>query len=522
MTLDRAREQLVAGDASFYDTAREAWRACRCVALADMLDTLARVYGRPAITVTKPKAWHAAWVERVREERPLDLPGLLAGLVERAASRQASMIASCLDELARYPDDPQLVPPLIALLEIEAASSAWNKVHTRIFQLLEAAGDPRAIALLEPAIRRVTDAPKTWSDSMKDSLARASRTRDKLRERFPDGVPAAPKVAKQIAALVDAKPAKPLVATVKVDELDTLYAAVLEDPDDDARRSVYADALTQRGDPRGEIIALQLAGSEAAAKKAAALIAKHKKLLLGAIVKNVVADSIVFEKGFLAACATDVRRATEAEVIFGREEWATVKRLRFGAHGVLTPVMRSLEEAYGVPENGLAMLRSHALPRLRVLELHPPASRGGSSSLAHGKPKGMLVILTETKGLPALRDLRVHAMGATEWSDGGRRGRGAGDFAWLLDAPCAAHLEEVTVPWDVGDVGALQSWIALLGARKQLRSIRVLLQGAWLVLERDGKKVVGFHEVVHDNWATTIASLGVTDLQITSRPVTAR
>jgi uncharacterized protein (TIGR02996 family) len=521
VTLEHAREQLVAGDAAFYETARAAWRACRCEALATMLDTLAHTHGRPAIDEAKPKAWHAAWVARVREDSPLDLPGLLAGLVERARARQASMIASCLDELARHPDDPQLVLPLIALLEIEAASSAWNKVHTRIFQLLEGAGDPRAIALLEPAVARATTTPATYSDSMKDSLARAARTRDKLRERFPDGVPARPaNLAKPIAALVAARPAKPLVATTKVDELDTLYAAVLEDPDDDARRSVYADALSQRGDPRGEVIALQLSGAPPAAKKkAAALIAKHKKLLLGAIAKNIIADTMVFEKGFLAACDTDVRRATEAEVIFGRDEWATVKRLRFRAHGVLTPVMRSLEEAYGVPENGLAMLRAHTLPRLRVLELHPPASRGGSSSLANGKPKGMLAILTETKGLPALRDLRVQEMGGYEWTNAGRRARTATDFAWLLDAPCAAHLEHLTVPSDRDDVSALQSWVTLLHARSKLQTIRVLLDGAWLVLEREGKEVVAFHEVVHAHVAIAPQNLGLGEIR--SRRVTA-
>jgi uncharacterized protein (TIGR02996 family) len=40
--------------------------------------------------------------------------------------------------------------------------------------------------------------------------------------------------------------------------IDALYAAVHEDPTDDARRAVLADALVEQGDPRGEFIALQL------------------------------------------------------------------------------------------------------------------------------------------------------------------------------------------------------------------------------------------------------------------------
>lgn len=42
-----------------------------------------------------------------------------------------------------------------------------------------------------------------------------------------------------------------------------LYAAVLADPDDDAPRLVYADWLSERGDPWGELIAVQIARTRA-------------------------------------------------------------------------------------------------------------------------------------------------------------------------------------------------------------------------------------------------------------------
>ncbi len=45
-----------------------------------------------------------------------------------------------------------------------------------------------------------------------------------------------------------------------------LLAEVLANPDDDAARQVYADALQERGDPRGEFIALQLAPARAEGK----------------------------------------------------------------------------------------------------------------------------------------------------------------------------------------------------------------------------------------------------------------
>lgn len=517
MTIARAREQLVAGDAAFYATVRDAWRACRCTEYAELLENLARTHGRRPIDEPKPKAWHAAWIARVREEDPLDLPGLLAGLVVRGGSRHASMVASCLDELARYPDDPQLVMPLIAILALDPVSSAWNKVQTRVFQLLDAANDPRAIAALEPALARVASAPATWSDSMRDSLARAAKLRDKLRARHPAGVPAAPAgSAGEISAIVATAPSKPIVATVKVDELDTLYAAVLEDPDDDARRAVYADALQLRGDPRGEIIALQLADTVESRKRAKTLIAKHRKVLLGGIAKTVIGDSAVFEKGFLVACKTDVRRATEAEVVFGRDEWATVKRLWFGVHGVLSPVMRSLEEAYGVPEGALAPLREHVLPRLRVLDLHPSASRGAVASMSRGKPSGMLAILVDTKGLPALRELHIDHLGSYEY-DRGQRARGAEDFAWLLDAPCSANLERLVVPWDFQDPGALRSWIAVLSTRRALVSVEVPSRDSRILIEKRDGRLVATHDNVASSMPAVRDALG--DIPLTTTPL---
>ena len=62
-----------------------------------------------------------------------------------------------------------------------------------------------------------------------------------------------------------------------------LIAAILADPDDDAPRAVYADWLTERGDPRGELITVQLAKKQTPALKARAdaLLAKHKKAWVG-------------------------------------------------------------------------------------------------------------------------------------------------------------------------------------------------------------------------------------------------
>ena len=56
--------------------------------------------------------------------------------------------------------------------------------------------------------------------------------------------------------------------------MNDLLAAIYERPDDLAARSVYADYLQDRGDPRGELIALQLAG--VFPERQAALLRAHE------------------------------------------------------------------------------------------------------------------------------------------------------------------------------------------------------------------------------------------------------
>ncbi len=56
-----------------------------------------------------------------------------------------------------------------------------------------------------------------------------------------------------------------------------LLRAILDHPDDDRARLVYADALQEAGDPRGEFIALSLAEGKEAAKRAKELLDAHRQ-----------------------------------------------------------------------------------------------------------------------------------------------------------------------------------------------------------------------------------------------------
>jgi len=128
------------------------------------------------------------------------------------------------------------------------------------------------------------------------SAADAKKEHDKLvAEKVKKGYKHAPakaakadkpaaKAAKGAKAAPEAKPAKGKKATV-ADESGTrdarnpeLEKAILGNPNDRDAYAVYADWLMEKGDPRGELISLQLGNKDGQAKK---LIEMHAEYFLG-------------------------------------------------------------------------------------------------------------------------------------------------------------------------------------------------------------------------------------------------
>ncbi len=83
--------------------------------------------------------------------------------------------------------------------------------------------------------------------------------------------------------VAEAKPSKPATGAKAGTSNAALEQAIEADPYDTAAYAVYADFLQDQGDPRGELIALQLANKHAAATK---LIAKHADYFLGPLAQH--------------------------------------------------------------------------------------------------------------------------------------------------------------------------------------------------------------------------------------------
>jgi uncharacterized protein (TIGR02996 family) len=175
--------------------------------------------------------------------------------------------------------------------------------------------DPRAADQLEALAKRYAgvlhasyldlSATITWFQNQLRNAA------TQLRVRIPEPLvldAGTQKACEKIAAALDIE--------------DELLAAIYADPHDDNARAVYADLLQQRGDPRGEFIALQLANRDEA--RAAELLRAHVDAWLGVLAPYVVVHRCKFERGF----PYDVTlNGVDVDPIAKHPAWSTVRRI---------------------------------------------------------------------------------------------------------------------------------------------------------------------------------------------------
>jgi uncharacterized protein (TIGR02996 family) len=208
---------------------------------------------------------------------------------------------------------------------------------------------------------------------------------------------------------------------------EELLARVLARPDDDEPRLVYADWLSQRGDPRGELIVVQceLAGASGARKKA--LLARERTLLRAHGKRwkqeaSQVASECELRRGFVASVgATAQAFANHGARLFERdpiEELVVSKpgpKLEALGKAPHLARLRSLQlaDAYYLSKAAdlkvlHAFLRSPHLKPLRQLKLIVSAT---DTLVDAGEGPGLDELFTGVSW-PALEELRLHMVGA--------------------------------------------------------------------------------------------------------------
>ena len=515
--LAAARAALVAGDVrGALESLLAAWRARRAADLAHAIEALdARITAAaPLIPGRTQQDRLVAWVELARRGAPADLGRLLVAYEDERANEHVRTIVPRLDELENRRDDPRPTEPLLRTLAMPGGASAWRKVFLRVCRCLVAGGDPRALTGLEERLQRERKgAPQRTPSNRGFIIERGERTLAELTSRFPEGPPAlddsAARALAEVVAVIHALPDElplPALDSMSVparDDIAALTRAVFAAPDDDQARLVLADALQERGDPRGELIMLQVARANGVAdarseRRERALLKTNLKAWLGPLARVVKTSSAVFERGFLAECVAEVRNAATAQTELHHEEWATVRKVTFVRTALVTPAMRALIEASGMTDDALKRLAPSGHPRLEALEMVTSRAYGSyDDALERGSPRGGLKALAGCAALPALSRLRLRIGAREHHTNFGFYLRTAKDYAWLWSAPWGAQLRALAISADRQIEEILASWSATFCERGHLDQIHLLgsEQGVSLLRADRGVRVV-----LHPPW----------------------
>ena len=363
----------------------EAWREHRAARIAELVDALDTA---PAFA-GDTKQWLAA-------ARAAKTHVARGALIKAILDRSSADVGDAMRVAATW-DDPRLTTQIIALL----ATVPWSGKRTRdvwraVFEAAAGQRDARLVAIAGTL-------PATWNVGADTKKFLANRLAEATEGLVAPDLPAA--VDADITALIG-KLAKPAGVTEA-----SLLDAVYDSPDDDAPRSVYADWLQSKGDPRGELIALQLRGDAPVSKE-------QRKAMLGPLAPVLGAD-VVFRRGFPVAGTVRFRHQRDAEQFGALRAWATVETLTWAPTGVrqdqrewaryIGPAMSNLRHAIG--PHPRFVLEAKTAWRMEELDIGPRESSADA-----------LRALCASPMLPRLRRLGISGKSEPAWLHGLTRG----------------------------------------------------------------------------------------------------
>ncbi len=218
-----------------------------------------------------------------------------------------------------------------------------------------------------------------------------------------------------------------------------LVAAIYADPDDDAPRHVLADYLSDRGDPRGEFISLQLARGRNDVRIARELELQqaHAAAWLGAIAAVVDVRRSRFERGFLSQAVIVPNTKKQLRKLAREPGWATVERFVHGVPPQLLDhadfaALRAIDVNRG--EFGRLARRGVALSRVEELKLSTSVDLDELARVFPRLRRAQLRYEPEGVELAALaaigvRELAIERMAFYEYE--------AVDYSEFIEALCA-------------------------------------------------------------------------------------
>lgn len=257
------------------------WRKTKHPRFADLAEwstarALAADAPRPLVGAGKKKADVESWRALLKGNDPLDLPRLVKAIGGGTSAEAAERI-TLLSKL----NDPRVTTGLLQLLGAPPyrARTALGFFRAAA-KALQDSGDPRVRPALEELAARYKSILETSVGD--DVAALLSRTAKAIDQVKPGPLPAAlEQKAVALEALFEAERLRVERGAVKQQAAkhddDALLAAIYAAPEDDGPRLVFADALSERGDARGEFIALQV--NRAKGKATPAQLTRERELI---------------------------------------------------------------------------------------------------------------------------------------------------------------------------------------------------------------------------------------------------
>jgi uncharacterized protein (TIGR02996 family) len=324
--LERAAELLEAGArVPGLEALLAVWRETRSRELAELIG----VAGAELSRALPPIARHYDWLDTASLLRPWDVDRLLRALTLQPFTKLKDRVA----RLERFDDDPRIAAGLAAALD---KLETPKLVMSPLFELLALQRDVRVKAMLQRR-RHQREVRPTIGRALHKGL-------DGVFERLEE--PAAPtpaervllkRVRRALATLAAGEPVRLEQLEVKREPTAPagaeLLQAIFASPSSDEPRKVYADWLMQRGDPRGELIALQLQPRSAASvDRQRELFERHGREWLGTLEPVVTAKLEDFERGFLAVARVRLITDSQVKQVPNDPAWALIRTLSDSSH----------------------------------------------------------------------------------------------------------------------------------------------------------------------------------------------
>ncbi len=405
------------------------------------------------------------WLDLANARRACDVDRLVAGW--DAQNLTLVNVRARIERLALRPDDPRIGRALTRFIRaFPLTYSADNAAWQALTKLVVRTGDIRGLAELEEGATQAL---------LRADVARLRTTLGALRFAAVDPARLARlrAAAAQLPPMSEAAVLEASQTRVDVDEAE-LVRRICASPTNDEPRLVYGDFLTERGDLRGELIALQFKESPTPKdhKRIRALIREHGSAWLGPIEPAVEKPGRVFARGFLSEARVHFKSDEQRRTLLTHPLWNTLEVLHAGRGSVdafllACPLLGLRRIAgWGTRAALAAQMAARAAPYPQLEQL--------SLSLDGAEPAALATLGT-AQALPRLNSLDLLGWEEIEAPEAQR---------WLLDSALARQLKRLRLTafvWNVRDwltaLGALESFE--VGVHERLAFFRA--PGGWTV-----------------------------------------